>query len=530
MKDEYKKREELLEELVELRKRVDKQNASNIRIKKEVTELKAWVNTFDTFVVKCDPNGIMLVCNKGALTAVGTTVEKVFGKCLYDADWWSHSETERAKIVDSIERAKKGVSSRIETSFINTDGTLVPIIFNCQPVIDGGKNVKYITVEGKAIMEETRLRLELEKEIRNHEKAEVALRESEKKYGTLVENSPTGIYIDVDRTISFCNEKFAEIHGYKREELIGTRSLRLVHPEARVLTSEMMVKGLRGERVPTEYEVRGLKKSGENIWITCRNVLIEYEGRSAILGNIVDITKRKFAEERIKSLTQQLIKAQEDERRRIAGDMHDNVAQDLSSARIACEMLFNNLPAVPSEIRRRVSRMSKLLQGSIMAVRDLAYDLLRPLVLDQHGLARAVFQYCQDFSSRNGLNIDFYSAGMDNLRLDFNTEINLYRMIQEGLNNIKKHANARHIAVRLLGSFPKVILRIEDDGKGFDVKDRLQTALNEKRMGLRSMEERVRILNGEMKIRSRPELGTRIFIEVPYKEENNGSKEEHIAG
>ncbi len=106
---------------------------------------------------------------------------------------------------------------------------------------------------------------------------------------------------------------------------------------------------------------------------------------------------------------------------------------------------------------------------------------------------------------------------MENLKLDFDTEINLYRLIQEGLNNIKKHADASQSTIRLLATFPYIILRIEDDGQGFDIKERLSAAQQKKRMGLRSMEERVDLLGGKMKIYSQLSKGTKIFIEVPYK-------------
>lgn len=152
-----------------------------------------------------------------------------------------------------------------------------------------------------------------------------------------------------------------------------------------------------------------------------------------------------------------------------------------------------------------------------MVIRDLSYDL-RPPSLDQLGLVRTILQYVHDFSEKTGLSVDFTSAGMDHLRLDSDTEINLYRLIQEGLNNISKHARANGATIRLIASFPNIILRIEDDGKGFDLKKRLATALNEKRMGLRGMEERVRLLEGKMRIQSRPGKGTRVLIEVPYEE------------
>jgi signal transduction histidine kinase len=117
--------------------------------------------------------------------------------------------------------------------------------------------------------------------------------------------------------------------------------------------------------------------------------------------------------------------------------------------------------------------------------------------------------------------VDLKAAGMDDLRIDFDTEINLYRMVQEGLININKHADARQATIRLVASFPNIILRIEDDGQGFNVEDRLAAVSNEKRMGLRSMEERVGLLGGKMRIHSRPTEGTKIFIEVPFQKKND---------
>jgi two-component system NarL family sensor kinase len=116
---------------------------------------------------------------------------------------------------------------------------------------------------------------------------------------------------------------------------------------------------------------------------------------------------------------------------------------------------------------------------------------------------------------------------MDDLKLDFDTEINLYRLIQEALTNVKKHADASRATVRLVATHPNIILRIEDDGKGFDVEGHLLRALDEKRMGLQGMEERGNLLNGKLRIQSRLGEGTRISVEVPYKEKRVGSEKKH---
>jgi signal transduction histidine kinase len=243
------------------------------------------------------------------------------------------------------------------------------------------------------------------------------------------------------------------------------------------------------------------------------------EGFIQIARNITD---QKRAEEHIHTLTQELMRAQESERQRISRDLHDHVAQELSALKIGYETLFDNTPGIPSKIRRKVSEMSKIFVESINAVRDLAYNL-RPPVLDELGLVQALLQYCHDFSENNGIIIDFHSAGMKDLKLDFDTEINLYRIIQEALANIKKHANASLVTVRIVVAFPNIILRIKDNGKGFDVQKRLTAIVKEKRMGIRSMEERVKLLKGNIEIQSKPDQGTKISIKFPYKGKKHGS-------
>jgi PAS domain S-box-containing protein len=128
-------------------------------------------------------------------------------------------------------------------------------------------------------------------------RAEEALRESEEKYSTLVENSLTGIFIHQDRKYMFVNDRFADIHGYQPEELLGQDPLTLIHPDEREASRQVMSKRLEGESAPDRYEIRRLRKDGKTIWCEMMATGIEYAGRPAIMGNIVDITDRKRAEE-----------------------------------------------------------------------------------------------------------------------------------------------------------------------------------------------------------------------------------------
>lgn len=235
-----------------------------------------------------------------------------------------------------------------------------------------------------------------------------------------------------------------------------------------------------------------------------------------------ELTERKQAQEHVRSLTQALIRAQESEREKLSRDLHDNLAQELSSLRIAYEMFLDDLGELGPQMKRRGSQLSKMIHQSITGVRDLSHGL-RPRGLDQMGLVRTISRYCKDFSAKTGLKVNFYSTRINEHQIDADTAINLFRVAQEALRNVGKHAKARLVNVLLEVAFPKIVLQIEDDGKGFDVDARSLTALSEKRMGLWCMKERVDLLKGEMKVESRPMMGTRVLVEVPWKEKGSDS-------
>lgn len=269
-------------------------------------------------------------------------------------------------------------------------------------------------------------------------------------------------------------------------------------------------------------------KSGEIIDVQL-SVSGEYDGHGKLIktrASFEDISGLKRAEEHIHSLTHALINAHESERQMISRELHDRIAQDLSTLKIGFDTLLYNQAAVSLEESQKTAGFSEIFKNTIAAVRDLSYDL-RPPLLDEMGLVEAISNFCGSFSEAHGLNVHFNTAGMDNLRLNFETEINLYRLVQEGLNNIRKHAEAADAFVKLVAASPNIILRIEDNGQGFDVERRLEATTNEKRMGLRSMEERTCLLGGKIAVESLPLKGTKILIKIPHNKGKHGSKNIH---
>jgi signal transduction histidine kinase len=233
-----------------------------------------------------------------------------------------------------------------------------------------------------------------------------------------------------------------------------------------------------------------------------------------------DLTGLKLAMEHIRNLSQTMMQAQERERQMISYELHDRIAQNLSSLKMGCDLLFDGQSDIPPEIIEKKIKLSKEIEQIIISVRDLSYDL-RPPGIDEMGLVTAIEIYCEEFSEKSGLKVEFQSAGMHQFDSGYEVGIHIYRLIQEGLNNIQKHADADRVTIKLVGASPNIILRIEDNGKGFNVRERELALGKEKRMGLRSMKERVNLLGGEITIQSRLKKGTKIFIKLPLKEKSS---------
>lgn len=356
------------------------------------------------------------------------------------------------------------------------------------------------------------IKMDIDELFRERERTQIALIEGEEVARALLNASnDSSILVKTDGTILSVNDTFARRFGRTPNSLKDENIKELVGSMASEHRMIQLKKvAVTGKPIRFEDEENGV--CFDNTIYPVFNA----EGRvDRIAMYSRDITNLKKAEIHIQALTQEIIKAQENERQRIARDLHDNVAQDLASLIISSDTLFEGFPDIPNEVKRRTMRFSQILKRAISSIRDLAYDL-RPPSLDQLGLVRTLSQYCADFSENNQIEVDFYSAGLDKLTLDFDTEINLYRLTQEALNNVKKHSGASRATIRLVASFPEIILRIEDAGCGFDTEKRMIEALNEKRMGLKSMEERVKLLKGDFSIRSRPGEGTMILVKLPY--------------
>lgn len=386
-------------------------------------------------------------------------------------------------------------------------------------------------------------------------RAEQALKESEERYRVLAENSQEGVVVKQNGIVKYINDSMSEIFGYSIDELNSIHPLEICHPEDREFALKQLDGLVSGHKQDAFASFRIINKHQEVRWVTLMVKPITWGDKKAQLEIFTDVTHHKTleeellaahalmedrirkrtaelsranvrlkaeaeertkAQERILSLSQQIIRIQEDERQRIARDLHDNVAQDLSTIMLKMETLFDD-HRVDSTILERGEAMADILRNAIASVRDIAYGL-RPPALDQQGLVNSLKSLCSEKGQKYGFHVEFMATGIDPIDLDYDTEINIYRMVQEAMGNIGRHAKAKRVIVRMVKSHPDILIRIEDNGCGFDVNRRKSEAYEEKRMGLRSMEERARFIGGTMNIQSLEGTGTRVVFKFPIED------------
>jgi PAS domain S-box-containing protein len=520
--EELKKHRDHLEDLIEAR--TAELTYANAQLRLEIEERKAieknlreseqrYRTLFDgsrDAIFISDANGRIMDVNDAATQLTGYSKLDLVHKLVQDLD----SVIDISAYQKYFNRIQRGDSFTREIGIRRKDGQTIYAEFNS----------KRMTLAGIPCIHTTA------RDITARREAEEALRQSEAKYRELVQNANSLIVrFDTEGRFKFFNEYAQQFFGYTEAEILGRSMLDTILPtvrsNGRSIASQIEDFMSDPEKYPTN-ELENMRRNGERVWVTWTNRPILNAAGKVIefLWVGVDATERNQSRRQIQRLTHELIKAQENERYRIARDLHDHIAQDLSSLKIHLKTLFDTQTETSEGSRRMMDDTVAILQRSISDVRNLAYDL-RPPGLDQLGLVRTLFLYCEDFAQNNSLKIDFIAAGLDDLILDEDIQINLYRLIQEALHNVKKHAEARGVTIRLVASSPNLMLRIIDDGKGFDVNGWRAKSYKEKRMGLQSMVERVGLLSGTIDIRSRPQKGAGIFISIPIKEQPRDREE-----
>jgi PAS domain S-box-containing protein len=336
---------------------------------------------------------------------------------------------------------------------------------------------------------------------------EEALRYSEEKYSMLVESSLAGIFIYRDGKFAFANQQFAEMLGYSRDELHQVDPQRLIHPDDWPRVAAIDEERMAGGEPPAEYEGRAVKKSGETLWLNLRSALIQYRGGPSILGNVLDITRRKQietaladSESELRRLSSQLLAAQEEERGRVAREIHDSVGQAVSTVKFAVERVLAETQATDcGEATLQLQSVLPMIERVVEEVRRISMGL-RPSTLDDLGLVATISWHCREFQ-----------VPYPDIRVETRIEVTeeeipaplkivAYRILQEALNNVAKHSGADRAVVLLCCNAGGLELTVEDDGQGFEVETAFHAGGPARGYGLVSMRERAEFSSGALSV------------------------------
>lgn len=268
-----------------------------------------------------------------------------------------------------------------------------------------------------------------------------------------------------------------------------------------------IIKGLHAE-IQKEYIFKGAHATK---WFLVRAAKLDMPGMPGfrILVTLEDITRRKLAEEELRHVGGRLIKAQEEERSRVGRDLHDDLSQRLAVFSMELEQLRRQIPEERDDLSSSVRNLMTRAQELASDVHRLSYQL-HPFKLDTLGLTTAIKSLCEEISDRRDLKIKFQQKGFP-AALPPDITLCLFRIAQEALHNIVKHSGAREAKLVLTKTSEAVRFRVLDRGFGFDI----EAAKMKKRLGLLSMKERLRLVGGEISIRSRPSEGTQIDVLIP---------------
>lgn len=333
------------------------------------------------------------------------------------------------------------------------------------------------------------------------------------------------VITNMENTIIFVNPAFLRTYGYEEDEILG-KNISLVRPPG---TPEALSQNIQQEtrRKGWQGEIINVRKNGEEFPILLStSIIYDTDHRpTALVGISRDITEQKRLQKSLEEIarqrTEDLIKfsasvqgAQEEERRRIARELHDDLGQRLSGMKFNIEVFEDEVPASDKKTLSKLRLFKRQIDSMITEIRRISSNL-HPSALDDFGLLVALQFLCKEFEKMCRIPVRFESGEPEMTRYDPRVEIALYRMTQEALSNISKHARASSVKVCLTRNGPILHLTVTDDGQGFDPGTVNTRRQSDRGLGLISMRERSEHFGGKFRIESEIRNGTTLHVEIP---------------
>ena len=463
----------------------------------------------DYAIFMLDRNGVIVSWNEGARRIHGYEDHEIIGK--HFSFFYTPEERDAGKADVALKAAIVNERYEEEGWRIAKDGTKFWANATMTALRDDEGNLRGFS--------------KVTRNITDQKLTQMALREAEEKYRGIFENAIEGIFQSTpDGRFISANPAMARIFGYSSAaELINDRKdierEHYVDPKRRrvfktLIEEKGMVHG---------FELEAYRKDRTRIW-TAENVRAVRDDAGNLLyyeGIVEDVTQRKLVENERVELLRRLVTAQEDEQRRISRELHDHMGQSLAAVLLGLKSLKVSMPA------ESVNKSIEYLQTITTRIADEMHSLireLRPPSLDDLGLQTALSNYLAEWSQLTTIAIDFHANGLLNGRLDNQLESTIYRIVQESVNNVVKHAKAQNISVILEKREDRISVIVEDDGVGFDSEALLKMPAKNRRFGLLGMQERVTLVGGSLDIESTPGHGTTVIVHIPTSPNGVGAK------
>jgi PAS domain S-box-containing protein len=448
----------------------------------------------DDAIISKNLNGIIVSWNAGAERMFGFTETEALGQPIT----MLIPDERRAEEDVLLQRLRAGQRvEHCETVRVTKDGRRLNVSLTISPVRDSTGNIVGFS--------------KIARDITDRKRAEQTLRESEERFRSVANTAPVLIWMSgTDKLCNFFNQGWLNFTGRPIEVEVGEGWVADVHPDD-VKRHRETYSASFDAQVDFELEYRLRRFDGEYRWIAEYGVpRFEADGTfCGYIGSGVDITERKLSEESLQALTGRLIHAQEEERARIARELHDDFSQSLALHCIDLEQLLKKLPESEVDGRARLLKLLKGTKGMSKDLRSLSHQL-HSSNLDFVGLVPALKDLCGEIAEKYKIDVKFTDCEMP-LNIPKDVALCLFRVTQEAMGNVVKHSQAKNAHVELGGNTNGVSLRISDDGRGFD-SDRRDRGPG---LGLVGMTERLRLVKGRLLIRSELMQGTEILAEVP---------------
>jgi PAS domain S-box-containing protein len=341
------------------------------------------------------------------------------------------------------------------------------------------------------------------------------LKTSEERFHNLFENAIDAIWIhDLEGNFTTANKASEKMIGCSREELLKKNVKEFLPQESLNLAHSIRNKLLNGEPVEQPYEQRFFRCDGSVVYMQLATSVVWDKGKPVGFQHIArDITEQKMMNENLRFYLKQATRAQEEERKRISHELHDETIQALVVLSRQLDTLATSTDGISDDIKRHLEELWQHTDNILQGLRRLSQDL-RPAAIDRLGLLPAVQWLASEVTKHSNIATKVNITGKEH-RLPEEVAIALFRIIQEALRNIWRHSKATKADITFEFTQNKTKITVNDNGKGFVLAGKVGELAKQGKLGLVGMQERVQLIGGTISVESEPDKGTTIIVEAP---------------